>query len=245
MSFTRQGDVFLPKRHSSSPLITPSPHEMQSTDSKRSRKREYPRTLAKKLPERLRRKSSSVPAPVLAAPSGGSQPHLRPDTPSESIQPVVITESEDALEAPAVSNGRSSQPTTLHADERKSPPSATADPEPQPADGGTFEGSENVPCFNEAVKRFKLNYEDRYKAIFEGKSSVLDMILVSPGSNLDPDEGSNKPMGGIESFLQSCKTYLPSLGNVQTIAMALSRLDPHGIVPLVVTSVFFVIQVSS
>ncbi|KAI4599389.1 hypothetical protein KJ359_001831 [Pestalotiopsis sp. 9143b] len=49
-------------------------------------------------------------------------------------------------------------------------------------------------------------------------------------------------MGGIGSFIQSCKTYLPSLGNVQAFAVALSRVDPHGIAPLVVTSVFFVIQ---
>ncbi|ETS75368.1 hypothetical protein PFICI_12312 [Pestalotiopsis fici W106-1] len=217
---------------------------MQRMDSEASRKRKYSKKLRNVLTKfvgQFRRKSSDVSATALATPSGGSQPRVRPDIPSENIPPAADSHPGDNPEALAITTGRPAEPAILQPGERHE--STVASAREKDANKSVFEGSESIPCFNEAVKSFKSMYEDRYKAIFDEESSILDRTNLKSGSDL-ADQRSQYPMGGIESLIQRFKTYLPTLGSVQTLAMALSRLDPHGIAPLVAASVFFVIQAS-
>lgn len=218
---------------------------MDPNEPRKKKHFERPRRILAQVVGLFRRKSSNVPAPALATPSGGPQPHPRPNTPAENIHLAADSSPEDISESPVATARRPAEPVTFHTGEEHATASTTASEEPRDADANAFESSENVPCFHEAVKYFKSMYENQYKIVFGGEVPVLDMTTVDFSSDLTSHKGPQKPMGGIGSFIQSCKTYLPSLGNVQAFAVALSRVDPHGIAPLVVTSVFFVIQVSS
>lgn len=116
---------------------------------------------------------------------------------------------------------------------------------PQDVDVDAFESFKDAPCLKEGFKAFKSTIPHLYTSIFEGKRPNIEMAAADDPLKMIADAGFEESVGRIQSFMQSCKAYLPSVGNMQALAAALSRLDPHGIAPLVVTSVFFVIQASS
>jgi hypothetical protein len=101
-----------------------------------------------------------------------------------------------------------------------------------------------VPLFQEAVKLFEENHKELSTAIYK-TTSPTELAYRPETCDQEAPKGLQSPPAEIQSFIQRCKPYLSSLGAVQGWAMTLSRLDPHGIAPLVVNSVFFVVQASS
>ncbi|KAI0544940.1 hypothetical protein F4679DRAFT_588962 [Xylaria curta] len=91
--------------------------------------------------------------------------------------------------------------------------------------------------WRKSVNRFATEHPERYKLIeriiqTHGYESVLkfDTWTTSPSQ-----ESRNK-------WLRRCKPYLPSLRVLKGTAAAFANLDPHKVAPLIVSGVFFVIE---
>lgn len=186
-----------------------------------------------RLPTRAERNGQNASRSLPITPDRGSSPQSRPQTPAQ-----------DATARSSTAVGSPVDLTSLQSNEQDEPSTTIVSQTAQQAKPSVSGGLKNAPCLEKAIQTFKEEHKDWYKALFEDENLILNMAKADTLSHMAVPEGLQETMGRIQTFIRKSQTYLPSLGNVQALAMGLSRLDPHGIAPLVLTGVLFVIQVS-
>lgn len=193
--------------------------------------------------DRLRRR---LGFPIQSERKAQDASRSNPMTPDRGLSPYPRpqTSAQDATADSSKPVGSYIGPTSLQSNEQDKPSITIVSQTAQQANPSVSGGLKNAPCLEKAVQTFKEEHKDWYKALFEDENLVLNMAQADALSHMAVPEGLQETMGRIQTFIRKSQTYLPSLGNVQALAMGLSRLDPHGIAPLVLTGVFFVIQVS-
>ncbi|KAI0165164.1 hypothetical protein GGR52DRAFT_581880 [Hypoxylon sp. FL1284] len=99
---------------------------------------------------------------------------------------------------------------------------------------------DETPIWTRSMQRFKDEHKTLHDAIENRLEDINHLNIVDWDMWLANQPNESKKSENV--WFRRCRAYLPSLSSIKTVALNLSRLDPHSIAPWVVGGVFLAVE---